>query len=614
MKTRFRWLAAGTAVAVYALVVLGGVVRVTGSGLGCPDWPLCHGRLIPPLEGPALVEYSHRLASTLVTVLVLATAVVAWRRYRGQRWIVGPALLAVVLLGIQVVLGGITVLVELSPEVVALHLGNALLLFAAVLTATTFAFSPAPPASAASVGGKGGGATLIRRTDRFPQVALAAVAGTYVLLLSGALVTGSGAGPACPDWPLCNGQVLPGGGLAAIQMLHRFIVAAVSVLVVAAVVEAWRTRRQFRSVTAVAAIAAVFFAAQVLVGAANVLLLLPAWLRGLHLATATAVWGSLVVLTILAYRTAQPAAVLVQPDQGRGHSSRQPQAVRTSIMNYVYLTKPWIVLLLLTTTFGAMLVAQRGLPPLPLIFWTLLGGALAAGGAGALNSYIDRDLDAVMSRTSRRPLPERRIAPQGALAFGLILCIGSIFIFAVFVNWLSAILTAAGAIYYAGVYTCWLKRRTPHNIVIGGVAGAIPPLVGWAAVTNQVSLLALYLFAIIFYWTPPHTWALTLMVEKDYQRAGVPMLPVVRGEAETRRQILLYSLLLVAVSLIPFSAQTMGILYFATALVLGVWFLRLASKLIRDQSKSTARRLYRYSTYYLALLFLVMVIDRWWPL
>ncbi len=296
------------------------------------------------------------------------------------------------------------------------------------------------------------------------------------------------------------------------------------------------------------------------------------------------------------------------------HPDQPSHTILTSVKNYFYLTKPWIVLLLLITTLAAMLVAERGLPPMALFLWTMLGGALAAGGSSALNSYIDRDLDAVMSRTSRRPLPQHLIEPRRALAFGLTLVGLSILIVGIFVNWLSAILAAAGAFYYVVLYTLWLKRTTPHNIVIGGVAGAIPPLVGWAAVTNEVSLLAFYLFAIIFFWTPPHTWALVLMVDKDYLRAGVPMLPVVRGDDETRRQILLYSLLLVAVSIIPFSAQLVGILYLATALLLGAWLLRLAVKLFTDPSKSVARRLYRYSTYYLALLFLGMVIDRWRPM
>jgi protoheme IX farnesyltransferase len=278
--------------------------------------------------------------------------------------------------------------------------------------------------------------------------------------------------------------------------------------------------------------------------------------------------------------------------------------------NFFILTKPLIVALLLSTTLGAMLVAQRGVPPLPLLFFTLLGGALTAGGSSALNSYIDRDIDAEMGRTSQRPIPLGKITPRQALVFGLAACASGVLVLGIFVNWLAALLAWAGMLYYVGFYTIILKRTTPQNIVIGGLAGAIPPLVGWAAVTGQLNLLAIYLCLIIFYWTPPHTWSLMLMVTKDYTRVRVPMLPVARGEPETRRQIVLYSFLLVAITLIPFSLQDLGGFYLIAALLLGTRFLFLALKLLRDQSKATARRLYVYSNAYLALLFLSMVLDQ----
>ncbi|MBI4790851.1 MAG: protoheme IX farnesyltransferase [Chloroflexi bacterium] len=282
---------------------------------------------------------------------------------------------------------------------------------------------------------------------------------------------------------------------------------------------------------------------------------------------------------------------------------------RETLVNYLILTKPWIIALLLATTLGAMFVAQHGVPDLALIAFTLLGGAMTSGGSSALNSYIDRDIDRQMGRTARRPIPTGKIAPRAALIFGVIMCAGGVLVLALFVNWLSALLAFAGIVYYVGIYTLILKRSTPQNVVIGGAAGAIPPLVGWAAVTNDVNLLAVYLFLIIFYWTPPHTWALMLMVKKDYERVGVPMMPVARGEPETRRQIVLYSLLMVAITMLPFSIRDLGFVYFVTALALGGWFVYLAVKLWRDHSKKTARRLYHYSNAYLALLFLAMVLD-----
>jgi protoheme IX farnesyltransferase len=278
---------------------------------------------------------------------------------------------------------------------------------------------------------------------------------------------------------------------------------------------------------------------------------------------------------------------------------------------YLLLTKPWIVALLLTTTLCGMLVAARGLPPISILVLTLLGGACAAGGANALNSFIDRDADKVMGRTSRRPLPSGRIAPRNALLFALTLCVLSVVILGFGVNWLAATLSSIGIVYYAYVYTVLLKRLTPQNIVIGGGAGAIPPLVGWAAVTNELNLLALYLFAIIFLWTPPHTWALMLLVEKDYRKAAIPMLPAAWGETEARRHIILYSILLFLVTIMPFLFHGFGWIYLAGAVLLGVYFVVLAARLwfTKDAAKPIARKLYHYSNAYLAMIFLLMVID-----
>ncbi len=287
----------------------------------------------------------------------------------------------------------------------------------------------------------------------------------------------------------------------------------------------------------------------------------------------------------------------------------------THIGDYVNLTKPLIVALLLTTTMGGMLVAARGLPPLNIFVLTMVGGAFAAGGSNALNSYIDRDVDKVMGRTRRRPLPEGRVSPRSALLFAVTLSVASPLILGFGVNWLTAALAVLGNIYYAGIYTLFLKRATPQNIVVGGAAGAIPPLVGWAAVSNNVGLLALYLFAIILLWTPPHTWALMLLLDKDYNKARIPMLPAAWGQVEARRQIILYSVLLVAISLVPFSIGALGPLYLLGALALGAYFLVLALRLWRDGEgyKPIARKLYHFSNAYLALLFLIMVVDHWLP-
>jgi protoheme IX farnesyltransferase len=276
----------------------------------------------------------------------------------------------------------------------------------------------------------------------------------------------------------------------------------------------------------------------------------------------------------------------------------------------VSLVKPRVIALLLVTTAAAMGVAAGGLPPPGLLAWTLLGGAFGAAGANAINCWFDRDIDAVMLRTAHRAIPGGVVSPVQALGFGVTLGAASFVVLAVFVNLLSAALTIAALVFYVVVYTGWLKRSSEQNIVIGGAAGAVPPLVGWAAVTGELSLLAIFLFAIVFYWTPPHFWALSLLIQDDYRRARVPMLPVVRGERETQTQILFYTVALVAVTIVVYAAGLLGALYVLAAAVLGTLFIWYAVWLYRTATREAARGLFKYSVLYLSLLFGAMVLDR----
>jgi heme o synthase len=277
--------------------------------------------------------------------------------------------------------------------------------------------------------------------------------------------------------------------------------------------------------------------------------------------------------------------------------------------DYVRLTKPRIISLLLVTTAGAMFVAASGVPDGWLLFWTMVGGYLAAGGANAINHYVDRDIDGRMRRTTERPVAAGRVAPARALAFGVTLGALSALVLGLAANWLTAGLALLGLAVYVGVYTLWLKRTSVHNIVIGGSAGAVPPLVGWAAVTGDLGLSAWLLFAIVFYWTPPHFWALALMLERDYAAVGIPMLPVVRGVEETKRQILLWTLVMIAVSILPVASGAAGVTYLVSALALGAVFLVLAALLARDPGIRWARATFHYSLLYLALIFVALVID-----
>jgi protoheme IX farnesyltransferase len=281
-------------------------------------------------------------------------------------------------------------------------------------------------------------------------------------------------------------------------------------------------------------------------------------------------------------------------------------AARVVVADYVALTKPKVQSLLLLTTVTTMYIA--GTPSPLLVALTCLGGYLSAGGAGAVNHYWDRDIDAQMARTATRPIPSGRVSPRAALIFGFTLATLSFVLMSTTINVLAASLSLAGFVGYVGVYTIWLKRRTPQNIVIGGAAGAMPPLVGWAAVTGHLAWTAVYLFAIVFYWTPPHFWALSLLMKDEYAKVGVPMMPVARGEQETRRQIVLYSLLLYAVTQLPFCAGGFGAVYLVASMALGIAFLVLAVRLYRRATRQAALRLYLYSLAYLAALFVSMVV------
>ena len=369
---------------------------------------------------------------------------------------------------------------------------------------------------------------------------------------------------------------------------------------------AWAVRRATRDTLArrLAAAAGILILIQLALGAANVWSRLSALFVVPHLAVGAALFAVMVWLLLVALRLPLERRVGSQDAQGASVGAGD------TLRAYVALTKPRIIELLLVTTVPTMVLAQRGVPPLGLMAAVVIGGTLAAGGANAINQFVDRDIDPVMRRTRHRPLPRNAVSPRRALAFGIVLSAAAFAWLTVTVNLLSALLATSAIGFYVFVYTLWLKRRSPQNIVIGGAAGCVPVLVAWAAVTGEVGIPALVLFAIIFYWTPPHFWALALRYRSDYEAARVPMLPVVRGEAETARQIVLYTLLLVAVSLLLFPAARMGLIYLASALVLGAAFLWYALRVQRNAGDGAAAiGLFRYSIGYLTLLFAAVGAD-----
>ncbi|MGH7509473.1 MAG: heme o synthase [Gemmatimonadales bacterium] len=595
---RLAWTGAGLG---FGLIVLGGVVRITGSGMGCGDhWPRCNGEWFPPLDLPTMIEIGHRWAAALVSLVVLVMALVAWTRHRADRGLRAPATLAAAVLVTQVLLGAITVKLVLPPWVVVTHLANAMVLLAVLLVTALRATERAPSAPL-----PGWGIGTMRRHPAHWMVLATAGLG-FIVILFGAQVANFHAGLLCLGFPLCSGGLLPAAGWPAfLPWAHRFLAFGFLGLVLALAIrvssrsdEASRGLR--RAVVAVLALTVL----QIGVAAAMVLELLPPGLRAAHLLVGTLVWGGLVVSVFHSGRT--PA---LETDAARGSI-----AGPSLLVDLITLTKPRIISLLLVTTVAPMFITPAGLPSWSLVLWVMLGGYLMAGGANAINMWFDRDIDDKMSRTRLRPIPAGRIPASLGLAFGVGLGLLAFAVFWYQVNPLSAWLALGGLLFYVFVYTMWLKRSSPQNIVIGGAAGAFPPLVGWAAVTGRLDLAAIYLFAIVFYWTPPHFWALALIKRGEYARAGVPMLPVVRGEERTKFEMLAYTLFLLPITLMPAFFGALGAFYGIAAGLLGARLLWYCVQLLRERSTTpTAWRMYRYSLLYLALLFVAMGIDRALP-
>lgn len=534
--------------------------------------------------------------------LIVATCVAAWATLRQSASALLFATLAAVLAGLHVVLTGIFNGLDLALVADVVLLAIALLLLGALTGVATACLWMTADRSGLEDTPR---AVLVRNVVDVTAFVV------FALALSGAAVRAIGAGWACgQSFPDCAGYgILPFGRdpLADVQLYHRALAYAGALLVAWIAVESWRTLRSRPAVgrSALALVAAT--AAQTVIGITSVASLNPALTQTLHTFGAAVTFGTAVAMSV-AMRRAPMRVAAVTDAPGAAHTWGRLAHV---VAAYVQLTKPRVMSLLLATTAAAMVVAARGMPDVGTLIATLIGGALMSGGAGAINHYVDRDIDPLMGRTAWRPIPSGVISPTRALGFGVLLGALASVVFLVFVNPVAWVLALLGLLGYVFIYTLWLKRSTPSNIVIGGAAGAIPPLVGWAAVTHEISsLTAWYLFAIIFFWTPPHFWALSLLIRQHYERAGVPMLPVVRGEDETRRQIVLYSALLVALTLVLSPFGLMGLPYFVTAVVLGGLFLRGAVRLWRHPSREAARSLYLFSLLYLFALFTAMAVDR----
>ena len=599
----FRTLAVATAVSTILLIAWGGVVRATGSGDGCPDWPRCFGAWVPRLQYHTVIEYLHRfLAFLSVSLSIVLAGMGVWSLTRARRRTAVPApaaWLAVALAPlfvVQAAIGGWIIATHEEPGVVTLHFAVAFIVLAVAVTIAVLASLTQP----------GGVRSYARLTA---ATALA----TYALLLVGTYVRAEGAGLAFRDWPLMSGRLVPDLSQpgAGAMFAHRLLAIVVTSLIAWCVVRARTIRPRSPTLVRISTIALVLLAAQIAVGGLNVVTELATWARAAHVGLSALIWATVVALAVVARREPPNDLVRLAEAQAETDSTdaSAPQSFEDTVRAYVALTKPRIIVLLLITTIPPMILAAGGLPGAWAVLATLLGGTMAAGAANACNMYLDRDIDEVMRRTRRRPLPQHAVQPDAALRFGFGLAALSFTFLALTVNVLAATLSLAAIAFYVFVYTMWLKRSTDQNIVIGGAAGAVPVLVGWAAVTGGIAWPAVVLFGIVFLWTPPHFWALAIRMRDDYAAASIPMLPVVRGETEARRQIFLYSLVLFAATLVLVPVAPMGPIYLGTAVVLGGSFVFRALRLWRDPSEARAWGLFKFSVLYLGALFAAVAID-----
>jgi protoheme IX farnesyltransferase len=590
---RFRTAILTAGILVFILIAVGGITSAGSTGNTCPDWPTCFGSWTPPETQSAVPDYAHRAITGLAAPFLLAAAWMAWRHYRRQPLLFIPTIAALVAFTVQILFGAWIVLTSAAQTPLWLnvaHLSLSLLAVAGVALAAVASYYP----ESARRG-------LAFRTS-FARLSLVLLGALLLLFVSGAIVKGSGSSAACQSWPLCSGGLIPTSGAGWLHLVHRGLTAITGILIGVVFYKAWRSQRTQPAILTATTAAAVLFFAQALLGA-RLVQVFPAYLKWLHQATAVAAWAALAVQVAavgLADRSGEEEKAEALATRGRNGLAR----------DFLMLTKPIVVALLLVTTYAGMVIGAQAWPSLTLTFWTLLGGFLAAGGSGAINQYIDRYDDTKMQRTQKRPIPAGRLTPGEGLAFGVGIALASVYLLTAFVSFLAAMLALAGIVYYVLLYSIFLKKTTVQNIVIGGGAGAIPPLVGWAAATGGLNIPSLFLFAIVFMWTPPHFWALALVRRKDYARAGVPMLPVVRGEKETRGQIMLYTLELVALTLLLPVFGLGGSIYFIGAAALGSWLILTAWRVWREGGNKPAWKMYRYSSMYLAFLFVVLMIDR----
>lgn len=599
--------ARGVLIYTIFVIVFGAFVRATGSGDGCgAHWPLCNGEVIPlGASTERMIEFTHRLTSGVTGLLVFALLIAVYRNFAAGSPARKAAVATTVFTIIEALIGAVLVKQQWVDQdasmgraiAMSIHLVNTFFLLASLGATAHFA--------------SGGRRLSFKTQGAFGWALLAGIAALVLLGISGA-VTALG-DTLFPAKSLAEAlrQDLSATShfLIRLRILHPLIAVSVGLYLMLIAGLAAKLRNS-DAVRRNSGWLSGLILGQLAIGVLNVALHAPIWLQLVHLAVADLTWLALIYLTL----NATAEGVVRYESEAFGEAlpeSEHPKlAGKELVKAYIALTKPRVISLLLFTTLTAMIIAGGGWPGFWVFLGVAVGGYMAAGAANAINMVIDRDIDQLMKRTANRPTVTQAIPSQKALGFGFVLGALSFAILWLTANLLTAVLAMAGLAFYVLIYTLALKRRTWQNIVIGGAAGAFPPLVGWAAVAGDLNFFAWLLFALIFVWTPVHFWALALLMKDDYAAAGVPMLPVVRGDRVTVVQIVFYAVLTFAISLLPYLQAHVGMLYLVSALVLNLFLMAACLKLYQKPERKEALVVFKYSMVYLALLFLVLAIDR----